>query len=386
MMMKSVVVLLMLPMLALACGGEGPDPGAEDAGAAAAGGHDAAVGGRELSDPAPVADGQVRVLVYHDMEGLSGQDDWRTFDFGHPSHYEIGRRLLTADVNAVIEGLFAGGAGIVRVVDAHGSGNPEPDLILEELDGRAEMIFRDTPFRPYVDLTEEGAYDAVAVVGMHAKTGAGGFASHTYTLGMDIIMNDMSITETELIGYSWGRVDVPVIFASGDDKLKANLETMPWLEFVEVKQATSASTAELRSVQEVHAEMRAAAQRALENRDQARTMKLRVPIEVTLRAVPPASLSRLDGVPGVEYDDARVRFEAMDFQAAYDGVIALIRVGTDAYPDVLIETLLGLPDGPHLLSMYGQNLMKRWLDFESGRWVPSEPQPSPPGRRYHGAR
>ena len=386
MMMKRSVALLVLPMLALACGGGEPDPGTVDPGAAATGEPDVAAGGRVLSDPAPLSGGQLRVLVYHDMEGLSGQDDWRTFDFGHSSFYPNGRRLLTDDVNAVIDGLFAGGADIVNVVDAHGSGNPEPDIILDELDSRAEMIFRDTPFRPYVDLTEEGAYDAVAVVGMHAKTGAGGFASHTYTLGMDIIMNDMSITEAELIGYSWGRVDVPVIFASGDDKLKANLETMPWLEYVEVKQATSASTADLRPLQEVHAEMRTAAQRALENRDQARTMKLSVPIRATLRAVPPASLSRLDGVPGIDYADGRVSFEAVNFQAAYDGVIALIRVGTAAYPNVLVETLQGLPDGPHLLSLYEQSLMMRWLDHESGRWAPAERQPPPSGRRYHGAR
>ena len=32
---------------------------------------------------------------------------------------------------------------------------------------------------------------------------------------MDWILNGMSITETEIIGYSWGRVGVPVIFASG---------------------------------------------------------------------------------------------------------------------------------------------------------------------------
>lgn len=32
-----------------------------------------------LLDPAPDSDGVLRVLVLHDMEGLSGQDDPRTF-------------------------------------------------------------------------------------------------------------------------------------------------------------------------------------------------------------------------------------------------------------------------------------------------------------------
>lgn len=39
-----------------------------------------------------------------------------------------------------------------------------------------------------------------------------------------------SITETELIALSWGRVGVPVIFASGDDRLAADLATMPWAD------------------------------------------------------------------------------------------------------------------------------------------------------------
>lgn len=57
------------------------------------------------------------------MEGLSGQDDPYSFLYGHPE-YPRGQRLLIQDVNAVIEGLFAGGAGSVTVADGHGSGNP----------------------------------------------------------------------------------------------------------------------------------------------------------------------------------------------------------------------------------------------------------------------
>ena len=85
-----------------------------------------------LTDPAPDEDGVTRVLIYHDMEGLSGQDDPRSFEFGK-EEYAGGRELLTADVNAVIAGLFDGGADEVHVVDGHGSGNPEPDLLLDRL-------------------------------------------------------------------------------------------------------------------------------------------------------------------------------------------------------------------------------------------------------------
>ncbi len=341
---------------------------------------------RVLEEPAPAHPDGPRVLVYHDMEGLSGQDDPNTFRFAHPDRYAEGRELLVADVNAVVAGLFEGGASLVHVVDGHGSGNPEPDLLLDRLDPRAELVLRDEPFDAYVDLVESDLYDAVAVVGMHAKTGSEGFASHTYTLGIDIILNGMSVTETEIVGYSWGRVGVPVVFASGDDRLGADLETMPWIEYVAVKTATSASTAELRPVEEARAELRAAARRAVERRDETKVMRLAEPVEAALRAVPPASLGALDGVPGIRFLEDRVEFSADDFREAYDGATALVNVARTGYPSVLVETVRAHPDGDSLLSAYSDRLFDRWLDTESGRWAPEPPRASSDERRNFGFR
>jgi D-amino peptidase len=339
-----------------------------------------------LEPPAPDTDGIFRVLVLHDMEGLSGQDDPRTFEFDHKERYAEGRENLVLDVNSVIAGLFAGGADEVHVVDGHGSGNPEPDLLLDRLYTRAQMVFRDKPFRQYVDLVEPGVYDAVAVVGMHAKTGSRGFASHTYTLGIEIRLNGRPITETELVAFSFGRAGVPVIFASGDDRLAADLQTMPWIEFVTTKKATSASTAELRPQEEVRAELEAAAQRAAAKRGDAKVMKIRGPIEASLHAVPPASLQVLEGVPGIDYENETVTFMATDFQEAYDGLIELIGVATTNYSRLLVETLRSTPEGSRLLTEYNDKLVGRWLDFESGRWTPPAPEPPLEGQRYHGAR
>jgi D-amino peptidase len=329
----------------------------------------------------------IRVLVYHDMEGLAGQNDPNTFRFDHPNDYPKGRQFLVADVNAVIAGLFDGGATEVHVVDAHGSGNPEPDIPAGALDQRAKQVFRDRPFRQYVDLVEAGVYDAIAVVGMHAKTGSRGFASHTFTLGIALEVNGQEITETELIGYSWGRQNVPVIFASGDDRLQNDLRTMPWIEFVVTKQATSASTAELRPVAEVHAEMKAAAARAVKNLPRARAMTLGSPVRAAMRVVPPASLEPLKGIPGVRYADNRVEFEAADFGAVYDAWMAILGVATLAYPRVLQEAIAARPDAAALRLDFSNRLFDRWLDYESGRWTP----PARPaaaavaGRKYHGA-
>ncbi len=327
----------------------------------------------------------VRVLVLHDMEGLADQDDWHTFDYGEPE-YDHGQELLAADINAVIDGLFAGGATEVHVVDGHGSGNPEPDLRAELLDPRATQVLRDEPFDTYFDLVEPGAYDAVAVVGMHARTGSGGFASHTFTLGIELRINGQPITETELVGLSWGRAGVPVIFASGDDRLAADLETMPWIEFVTVKTATSASTAELRPAGEARADLRDSARRAVENITSAQVMKVNTPVTAAVHAVPPASLGIMDGFPGVDYADNTVTFVADDLGQAYEGMVPIVGVATRAYERVFIERLVGQEGGAELEAQYWGWLTERWLDVESGRWSPPEPGSGTSDRKYHGYR
>jgi D-amino peptidase len=326
-----------------------------------------------------------RILIYHDMEGLSGEDDFRQFNFSHPEQYAKGRELLTADINAVISGLFQGGAGLVNVVDAHGSGNPDPDVLLDKLDSRAKMVSRDQPFRQYVDIVEPNTYDAVVCVGMHAKTGSGGFASHTYTLGIDLILNDKSITETELVGYSWGRVGVPVIMVTGDDKLAGDLKVMPWIEYVQTKKATSASTVELRPVDDVHKEMTAKAAKAIKSISSATVMKIKEPIKAALHVVPPAGLDRLKNLPGIDYKDNVATFTAENFAKAYDGLIALIGIATTNYPATTNEVIKNQPNGKELQVQMGDALMMRWLDYESGRWKPEAPV-APAPRKYYGAR
>ena len=337
----------------------------------------------ELVNPAPDSDGQLRVLVLHDMEGLSGQSDPRTFSYRNSEFYPQGQEYLIGDVNAVIAGLFDGGADAVQVVDGHGSGSPEADILLDRLDPRAEMLTRYEPFEAYVDIVEEGAFDAVAVVGMHAKTGSRGFASHTYTLGIGVRLNGKSVTETEIVALSWGRVGVPVIFASGDDRLAADLATMPWIRYVTVKEATSASTANPYPVDEVRAQLRSEAQAALEGLSSARVMEISTPIDATLDAVPPASLAALEGVPGIDYEDGSVNFTTDTFREAYDGLRALVRVAGAGYSSVMGEVLQGFDPGG---ATYSRELFARWMDYESGRWTPLPSQSGTEGRVYHGYR
>jgi D-amino peptidase len=333
----------------------------------------------------------VRILLLHDMEGLSGQDDWREFSYAYPEQYAKGRQLLTDDVNATIEGLAAGGATKIDVVDGHGSGNPEPDLLLDKMDKRAQMVSRDRPFDPYIDMQEPNKYDGVVLVGMHAKPGSGGFFAHTYTGSMEFWMNGMSLSEPEIIGYSWGLVNVPVIYVAGDAVLKNDIAgTMPWIEFVAVKRGTSESTAELFPLDSVHNNMRAAAKRAVQSLSKMKSMTLKTPITAALHARPPASLAVLDSVPGINYKDNTVTFQAADFGHAYRGILTLVNVASQAAAiSTTRDALRQQPNGNQLMQAIGEFRMNRFLDYETGKWKP--PVPVPPeiqnaGKKFFGDR
>ncbi|MHB1328978.1 MAG: M55 family metallopeptidase [Gemmatimonadales bacterium] len=330
----------------------------------------------------------IRILVLHDMEGLSGQSDPGSFRFGNPL-YPSGQEMLVADINAVAAGLYAGGATEVVVVDGHGSGNTAPDLRRDLLDPRVKQINEDTPFDAYFDLVTPKAYDAVAVVGMHSKTGSRGFAAHTFTLGIGIVINGQSITETELVGLSWGRQGIPVIFASGDDRLAGDLKTMPWIEYVTVKTATAADSASPRPVEEARADLTSHAQKAVENLKAGKTQAMRVPgkLRAGVKAVPPSSLAMFDGIPGIPYADSTLFFEADSLRHAYDLVVQLIGVATSGSTAPLTRALAADSNGAALLRDFSVQRRLTWFDYESGRWRPTPP---PPGitevRRGHGFR
>jgi len=222
---------------------------------------------------------------------------------------------------------------------------------------------------------------------MHSGTGGGGFAAHTYTLGMKWIFNDMPINETEIIAYSWGRAGIPVIFASGDDRLKQQLEWMTWLEYVTVKTARGAGDAELRPFEEVHAEMTAAAERAVGSLENARAVRLTEPIKAQLNAVHPAGLEILEGVPGIDYRDRTVTFQAGDFLEAYNGVEALIGVATTRYMHLLQGVVRRQGDARAIFQDFAAELTKAWVEMESGeRRPPSSPAAKAEPGAYFGVR
>lgn len=311
--------------------------------------------------------GGPRILLLYDMEGVCGQDDIKTAEPEFPEAYARGRRLLTDDVNAVVKGLYAGGARSVTIIDGHGGGNRQIDVLIPEIDPRAEVIQR-VPVDAYADLASPGAYDALVAVAMHARSGSNGFFAHTYTYGTEIAINGSPLTESEMLALAYGSSGIPLIFVSGDDVLGESLKPMSWLEYVTVKKSTSPTSAALMPLPQMREALSAGAKRAVRQLAKAKVVKAPAAMEVTVRVRKPWNATWLRDLPGVRYVDNGLAFEATDFPSAYRGIkTATSAVVIMTYYDVMERLVNELPNRAEVERRLADEYNRLWLEGEQGK-------------------
>jgi D-amino peptidase len=207
----------------------------------------------------------LKVLLLYDMEGVSGAAKPADVNFGSPS-YPATRESLSEDVNAAIRGLMKAGATEVIITDGHGSGNVDPDYLLDTLPKGARFDLREVPYDPYIE-TMDKSFDAMVAVAMHGRAGGKAFLAHTYNGHTKWVMAGHDMNESMLVAASAARFGIPLVLVTGDDVLRDEIKAFsPEAEYVVVKKAVSVFEAEPRSRAEVSADIEAAAERALKNR------------------------------------------------------------------------------------------------------------------------
>ena len=149
-----------------------------------------------------------------DMEGVAGvlnHDDW-VVPGGR--FYEKGQRLLTEEVNAAVDGLFEGGASEIIVVDGHGHGGIDPEL----LDERAKLQRGSCGGWPS---GLDSSFNGFCCVGQHAKAGTDySHITHTQWFNyIDLAINGVSIGEYGQMALCAMELGVPSILACGEDAL-----------------------------------------------------------------------------------------------------------------------------------------------------------------------
>jgi len=203
----------------------------------------------------------VRLFIAVDLEGVSGVVSEADTDRSGPAA-ERARRLMRADLDAVLAGCLAAGAEDVVVCDAHDhgrnlspeglppgvrlvSGSPSPGSMLEGLG----------PDR-----------DAALLVGYHARAGtAGAILEHTWDYHVfSVHVGDLEVGELGIAALLAGSLGVPVVYASGDDKLAAAAAALlPGVTTTVVKTGVTRECAVLRPPEEARAAIRADVEAAL---------------------------------------------------------------------------------------------------------------------------
>ncbi len=152
------------------------------------------------------------VAVSVDMEGASQLRSVREIFACFPEYWATGRPRLEADVAATCEGLLAGGADEVVVLDNHGGNR------VNVTPGSLPAGARLEPWHAF-DLGAHGV-DAMFHVGYHARGGVDGFLSHTYVPGLRLRLDDELISEGH--ARAWA-LDAPLLGIVGNDR---HLETL----------------------------------------------------------------------------------------------------------------------------------------------------------------
>ena len=189
----------------------------------------------------------MRVLMMTDMEGIAGMVNF--VDYCRPEssrYYEHGRRLTSDQVSAAVEGLAAGGASDILVVDGHGPGC----LDLHRMHPDAKVLAG----RPMqMSQVYEKPFDAAVIVGQHAKANTdGGHLCHTYSFKREIqTLNGLVIGEIAVFLLTCTYHRIPVVMIAGDKaaceeakKLVPSIHTVPLVEGLSFGSATGLSEEE----------------------------------------------------------------------------------------------------------------------------------------------
>jgi len=262
----------------------------------------------------------MKVLLVADMEGITGVTLWEQVTPGQ-SEWQRFRRLMTEDVNAVVDGLISAGADDVVVVDAHWKSN---NLLIEQLDARA-VLQSGTPAPLSMLEGIQHDVDAALFIGAHARVGTeNAILDHTWSSNVvaDVWLNDRPIGEVGLNASLSGEFNVPVIMVSGDQAVaKEAKEWIPDVYTAVVKEAKGRYAAACFPPEQTHKILRETAASALTQlieRQKPLPLKTAFPVRVRLTLRHTAMADRVQFFPGLSRLDGRtVSFEAETMLAAY---------------------------------------------------------------------
>ena len=158
----------------------------------------------------------MKIIVCTDLEGVGGVVSFDEQAAATGKYYEQAKRLLTAEINAAVEGMVAESVEEILILDGHGCGA----VAYEDLHPAARLAHgRPWPWTYFREHIIPG-YDVTVLIGQHAMAGTEyGTLNHTQnSKNVEYYkLNGIPIGETAQWALCCGAYNIPPIFLSGDD-------------------------------------------------------------------------------------------------------------------------------------------------------------------------
>lgn len=264
----------------------------------------------------------MRIYISCDIEGVAGIVDRLQGNPEGGADYERGRRLMTAEVNAAIDGALDRGPADFVVNDAHGNMR---NIVPNEMHGRARLI--QGRLKPlYMAEGLDDSFDACFLIGYHAPAGAQfgvlNHALHPYNFRI----NGKPVTETTLTAAVAGHFGVPLVLLTSDaEGMRSAQELIGTDRFVGVvvKEGITRLSALSLHPDEAVERIRAGARDAIARIGDFRPFKFDYPVRVEMDLYYSIQADAVGLMPGVSRVGGRtVGFEAPDIVQAYRTLMA----------------------------------------------------------------
>jgi D-amino peptidase len=211
----------------------------------------------------------MKIYVSVDMEGITGIAHGEMMMPGQPE-YNRGRKLMTQDANAAIEGLAAAGADYVLVNDSHG---PMRNLLFEDMHPAAHLLTGTGDAKPHCQLeaADSELFDCAVFVGYHAMARTP-YAIHPHTIAGAVVselrLNGRPHGETGLNAAVLASIGIPTVMVTGDSTTITEARSFlgDEIETVIVKRARGRNAAICRPPSATLPEITEAAKRAVERK------------------------------------------------------------------------------------------------------------------------
>ncbi len=258
---------------------------------------------------------RMKVFIMVDMEGCSGIVASEQVIPSFPD-YQEGRRYMTEDTNACVEGCIEGGATEIIVRDAHYMGR---NMLWHELSPHARYIQGNSGSHRMPGVWD---CDCVILLGYHSMAGTReGILEHTMSpeSWQNFWINGKLSGEFAIDAAIAGFYDKPVVMVSGDDKTCAEAEELvPGIVKAQVKKGLSLYGGELLPREKAHELIRKSAAEAVKKFREIKPFKVPGPVTLRLELVSRNSLPSPANKPWLRIIDGRTfEVEGSDFIDAW---------------------------------------------------------------------